>query len=74
MSEKGGESKWFRMDSGVRQVCIMSPWLIYGYSDDKGEDEDRKEGSETPGGGERVEITWSCMQMTWFCVMSRITT
>ena len=25
---KGGESEWFRIDSGVRQGCIMSPWLF----------------------------------------------
>ena len=28
---KGGESGWFRMDSGVRQGCIMSPWLLNIY-------------------------------------------
>ena len=30
---KGGESKWFRIDSGVRQGCIMSPWLSKIYMD-----------------------------------------
>ena len=25
---KGGMSKWFRIDSGVRQGCIMSPYLL----------------------------------------------
>ena len=53
---KGGESWRFRIDSGVRQGCIMSLCLfnvyIYGWS----EDGDRKEGSEIPGGWERVEI------------------
>ena len=24
----GGENEWFRTDSGVRQGCIMSPWLF----------------------------------------------
>ena len=43
---------------------------IYGCSDEGGEDRDRKEANEIPGGGERVEITWSHMQMSWFCVVS----
>ena len=30
---KGGESEWFRIDSGVRQRCIMSPWLFNVYMD-----------------------------------------
>ena len=30
---KGGESEWFRIDSGVRQGCIMSPWLFTVYMD-----------------------------------------
>ena len=25
---KGGESERFRIESGVRQMCIMSPWLF----------------------------------------------
>ena len=28
---KGGESECFRIDSGVRQVSIMSPWLFNVY-------------------------------------------
>ena len=28
-----GESKQFKMDSGVRQGCIMSPWLFIVYMD-----------------------------------------
>ena len=43
---------------------------IYGYSDERGENGDREEGSETHGGGERMEIT-SCTQMTCFCVVSQ---
>ena len=28
---KKGENEWFRTDSGVRQRCIMSPWLFNVY-------------------------------------------
>ena len=31
---------------------------IYGWSDERGEDEDGKEGSKVPGGWERVEVAW----------------
>ena len=30
---KGGEREWFRIDSGVRQGCIMSAWLFNVYMD-----------------------------------------
>ena len=30
---KGGESEWFRIDSGVRQECIVSLWLFNVYMD-----------------------------------------
>ena len=30
---KGGESELFRIDSGVRQGCITSPWLFSVYMD-----------------------------------------
>ena len=30
---KGGESGCFRINSGVRQGCIMSPWLFNVYMD-----------------------------------------
>ena len=30
---KGVESERFRVDSGVRQGCIMSPWLFNVYMD-----------------------------------------
>ena len=30
---KGGESEVFRIDSGVRQGCIMPPWLFNVYMD-----------------------------------------
>ena len=31
--QKGGESEPFRIDRGVRQGCIMSPWLLIVYMD-----------------------------------------
>ena len=30
---KGGESEWFRIDSGVREGYIMSLWLFIVYMD-----------------------------------------
>ena len=30
---KGGESEWFKIGNGVRQGCIMSPWLFNVYVD-----------------------------------------
>ena len=30
---KGGESECFRINSGMRQRCIMSPWLFNVYID-----------------------------------------
>ena len=30
---KWGESECFKIDSGVRQSCIMSPWLLNVYTD-----------------------------------------
>ena len=31
---------------------------IYGWSDERGENGDGKEGSEVPGGWERVKVAW----------------
>ena len=52
---KGCEIECFRIDSGVRQVCIMS-YCIYGPSDEGVENGDREKGSEISRGGKRVEI------------------
>ena len=46
---KGCESESFRVDSGVRQVCI---------SDERGENGDGEEGSEVSRGLKRVETAW----------------
>ena len=47
---KSGKSKQFRINSDVRQGCIMFSWLFntYGYSDEGGEDGYGKERSEIP--------------------------
>ena len=50
---KRGESECLRVDSGVRQGRIMSPWLFMGRREERG------------------DCLASCMQMTWFCVMSK---
>ena len=64
---KGGESHCFRINSSVRQGCIMSTWLFNVYMDgvENGDGEEESDISR----GKRVEIA-SCMQMTWFCVVS----
>ena len=51
LSIKGGESERFRI--GVRQGCIISPWLFDVYMDGV-----MKEGSVLPGRWERVETAW----------------
>ena len=47
---KGYESECFRIDSGVRHVCTMSPWLfnvyIYRRSEEGVENGNGEEGSE----------------------------
>ena len=55
---KGVASEQFRIDSGVRRVyhVPLAVQCIYGWSNEGGEDGDGKEGSELPGGWERVEI------------------
>ena len=54
-----GGSEQFRIDSGVRQGCIMSSWLCNEYMDGVME---VKMGMGRKGmkflDGERVEITW----------------
>ena len=52
---KWGESECFRIDSGVKQKCIMSPWLINVYMDAV-----MTEVKMGMGRGEKeVEIVWA---------------
>ena len=66
---KGRESEQFRMDSGVRQGCIISPWLFNVYMD--GVMKEVKMGMGRRGVSfleDRREwrLPGICMQMTWF--------
>ena len=40
---KDGERECFRIDSGVRQYCIMSLWLVNGCNEEGGENGDGRE-------------------------------
>ena len=56
---KGIESERFRIDSGVRQRYIMSPWMFNVYMNGGMKEVKMgmgRRGSELPGGWERVEI------------------
>ena len=60
---KRDESEGFRIDSRMIQdrsaSCPLGFQCIYGCNDERGENGDRKEGSEIHGGRERMEITWT---------------
>ena len=64
---KGGESGGFRINSGVRQGCIMSPWLFNIYMDAVMKEVKMGMGRRKESG----DCLASCIQMTWFCVVSR---
>ena len=72
---KGGEIEQFKIDSQVRQGCIMSPWLFNVYMDALMKE--TKMGMGRRGvvfqedGRESRDYLASCMQMTWFCVMNQ---
>ena len=56
-----GESERFRIDSGVRQNCIISPWLFNVYkkcTNEISKNENGEDGCEISGGGERVDFAW----------------
>ena len=57
---KGGESDYFRIDSGVRQGCIISPWIFNVYMDAVFMKEVKMGRGEESG-----DCLASCMQMTW---------
>ena len=62
---KGGENELFRIDSVVKQACIMSPWLFNVYMDEVMKEvkmEMEKEGNGLARGWERVEIAWSLVR------------
>ena len=56
----------FKIDSGVRQGCIMSPWLFNEYMDAVME---VKMGIGRRGESEDCLV--SCIQMIWFYVVHR---
>ena len=64
---KGGKSERFRIDCGVRQSFIMSPMLFNVYMDEVMKEVKMEMGRR----GESGDYVASCMQMTWFCVVSR---
>ena len=54
---KGGESECFRFDRGVREGCIMFPWLFSVYKDavmKRGENWEGEDGSEISRRGNKV--------------------
>ena len=63
---KGGQSERFRIDSGVKQECITSPWLYNLYMGAV-----MKLGKMGMGRREMSGYYLAfCMQMTWFCLVS----
>ena len=71
---KGSKTEDFRIDSDMRQGCIMFPWHFNVYMD--AVMEEAKMGLGKRGvriqeeGIERSRLA-SCMQMTWLCVVGR---
>ena len=64
---KGSDSECFRIDSGLRQECIISPWLFNVYLDAVMKQMKMGMGRR----GESGYCLASRMQITWFCVKSR---
>ena len=65
---KGDENEQFRIDSGMIQGCIMSPWLFNVYMDALMKEV--KMGMGRSEGRFLEDYLTSCMQMTWFCMVS----
>ena len=65
--EKGDESEWFRIDSGVRQGCIISHWFFNVYMDTVM----KEVNIGIVRRGESRDYLAFCMQMTWLRVASR---
>ena len=63
---KGGESEQFRIDIGVRQGCMKSPLLFNVNMDTVMKEVKMGRGRRRESG----DYLTSCMQMTWFCVVS----
>ena len=55
------ESGCFRIDSSVRQVCIMSPLLFNGRSDEGDENRNGEEGREWRLAGLLYADDWICV-------------
>ena len=71
---KGGVSEQFRIDSGVRQGCIISPWLFNVYIDGVMKEVKMwmgRRGVSFMEDGREWRCLASCMQMTWFYGVSR---
>ena len=64
---KGCENEGFRIENGVRQGCIMFPWLFNVYIDAVMKEVKMEIGKREESGN----CLASCMQMTWFCMVSR---
>ena len=71
---KGCETDCFSIDSGVRQVCIVSCWLFNVYMEAVMEEVKMEKGRRERDFKRREEsrdCLPSCMQMTWFSVVSQ---
>ena len=64
---KGGESEQFKIDSRVRQGCIMSPWLFSVYMNAVVKEVKMGMGRREENG----DYIASCMQMIWFSVVNQ---
>ena len=66
---KGGENECFRINSGVRRGCTMSPWLFSVYMDAVMKEVKMGIGRRGMRFQEEVRewrMPGPCMQVTWF--------